>query len=68
MHAANEEKAKECTFHPSINQEENLHILKNSELRAEYQEDFLNRQQIFDEHKQRHIQELREKITKEVMP
>lgn len=68
IHHANEEKAKECTFQPNVNYEGNLHILKNSELRAEYEEDFLSRQEIFNHYKQENIQKLRKKIAKTEFP
>ena len=68
IHQANEEQARKCTFQPNINYEDNMFILKNSELRAEYQEDFLNRQEIFNNYKQQNIQKLREKIQQKEFP
>lgn len=64
----NEEKSKECTFQPNVNYEGNLHILKNSELRAEYEEDFLSRQEIFNNYKKNNIQKLRQKINQKEFP
>lgn len=68
IHLANEENAKTCTFQPDVNYEGNLHILKNSEMRAEYEEDFLSRQEIFNNYKNENIQKLRQKINKKEFP
>jgi len=52
------EEAQTCTFHPEVNADQNIQILKNSENRAEYETDFLTRQQIFSENKQKKTKEL----------
>ena len=63
-----QKEAEECPFRPETNAGENIHILKNSENRAEYEEDFLTRQEIYSNNRDRNRIELTQKIKKEQFP
>lgn len=58
----------ECTFKPEINSDQNIKILKESNNRGEYEENFLIRQEMFDLSKKGKQMELSKQIQQEKYP